>query len=110
MKCDEPYVLHILDAIASVKKYCCGKDKKGFLADEMLKDAVVRKLEVIGEASKKLSKEFKARTASAPWPAIAGMRDRLIHGYAGVDYEIVWKAVDGDLPALESALKKALKE
>jgi len=109
VKEDEPYVFHILDAIAAIRRFCKGCGKREFLADEMLREAVVRKLEIIGEAAKRLSKNFRESVPSAPWHAIAGMRDKLIHGYAGVDYEIVWKAVENDLPPLEEALKKWLE-
>ena len=109
MKEDKPYVMHILDAIASINRFCKGKSKEEFLSDELLREGVVRKLEIVGEASKRLSKEFKGGVASAPWSRISGMRDKLIHGYAGVDFGIVWKVVKEDLPALEAALKKALE-
>ena len=75
----------------------------------MLREAVVRKLEIIGEAAKRLSKEFRSSVPSAPWTAIAGMRDKLIHGYAGVDYEIVWAVVEDELSNLEAELRKTLK-
>jgi len=109
MKQDAPYAMHILDAIAAIRKFCNGCTKKEFISNEMMREAVVRKLEIIGEASKRLSRDFK-ENASAPWQAIAGMCDKLIHGYAGVDYGIVWEVVKKDLPTLEEAVKKALKK
>jgi len=108
MKEDAPYAMHILDAIASINRFCKGKTKEEFLANEMLREAVVRKLEIIGEASKRLSKGFKESVASAPWSRISGMRDKLIHGYAGVDFGIVWKVYKEDLPSLEEGIKVAL--
>ena len=109
MKKDEPYVLHILDAVSSIRKFCKGKTKREFLANEMLREAVVRKLEIIGEAAKRLSKEFRSSVPSAPWTAIAGMRDKLIHGYFGVDLNAVWKTVKDDLPDMITKIEAHLK-
>lgn len=110
MKEDKPYALHILGAIASIKRFCEGRKKSDFLKDEMMREAVIRKLEIIGEASKRLSKDFKGRSPDIRWASIAGLRDKLIHDYAGVDYEIVWGIIEKDLPPLEDALKSSLKK
>ncbi len=106
MKADEPYVLHILDAIVKIREFCKGIDSAGFARDERTREAVIRKLEIIGEAAKHLSSEFKNNRNTVPWSRIAGMRDKLIHGYAGVDYDIVWNVIENELPELERALKE----
>jgi len=101
---DTVYAQHILDAIGSIETYCAGADKAAFLATPMLQDAVIRQLEIIGEATKQLSKPFRLRIAHIPWSNIAGMRDKLIHAYFGVDLEMVWLTIKMELPHLKSAL------
>lgn len=71
-----------------------------FMADETLRRAVVRSLEIIGEAAKKVPPEFRAQYPAVEWRAMAAMRDRLIHGYFGVDYELVWDVVQNRIPGL----------
>ena len=81
-----------------------------YLDDRMRQDAIVRRLEVIGEAVKQLSESSRTAEPDIPWRRIAGMRDRLIHGYAGVDLEIVWRVVEDELPPLERAVRRMLGE
>jgi uncharacterized protein with HEPN domain len=84
------YIRHILDEAEYLTSRACLLTKDEFSRDETLKRAFVRSLEVIGEAAKKVPPEFRSRYASIEWQAMAGMRDRLIHDYFGVDYDIVW--------------------
>ncbi|BFU96883.1 MAG: DUF86 domain-containing protein [Nitrospira sp.] len=99
MKDDRVYLLHIRDAIRQIVEYTVtGKD--GFLADRKTQDAVVRNLEIIGEAAKRLSSTLKESHPNIPWKPIAGMRDKLIHDYFGVNVQLVWDAVERDLPIL----------
>lgn len=99
MKDDRIYLLHIRDAIRQIVEYTAtGKD--GFLADRKTQDAVVRNLEIIGEATKRVSPGLKAAHPGVAWKPIAGMRDKLIHDYFGVNVQLVWDVVDRDLPAL----------
>ena len=79
-----------------------------FLADETLKRAIVRSLEVIGEASKKIPVDLKLRWGEVEWKSIAGMRDRLIHDYMGVNYTIVWDVMHNRIPQLEQSIRKIL--
>ncbi len=101
---DGIYSRHILDAIAKIEKYVAGLDQDQFSANDLVQDAVVRELEIIGEAVKRLSEPFKVKSPQLPWKAIAGTRDVLIHDYISVDAEIVWKTVQDDLPILKSVL------
>ena len=80
-----------------------------FLADETLRRAFVRSLEIIGEAVKKLPEDFRAAHPGVEWRAIAGMRDRLIHGYFGVDYQLVWDVVRNHVPKLRLQIIVILK-
>ncbi len=99
MKEDRAYLLHIRDSIARIRHYTSGGTAR-FLADTMIQDAVVRNLEIIGEAAKHVSEALKVNHAEVPWKQIAGMRDKVIHEYFGVNLELVWDAVQKDMPQL----------
>ncbi len=81
-----------------------------FSRSEVLKRAFSRSLEIIGEASKKLSSEFKRENASVDWKKISGMRDKIIHDYLGVDYDLVWDVVRSKIPELKTQVKKLIAE
>jgi len=87
-----------------------GLEKAAFLRDETLQRAFVRSLEIIGEAVKQLPDDVKQRYSHLEWRAMAGMRDRLIHGYFGVDYDIVWDVVTNRIPALQQAVEYLLHQ
>ena len=109
MKDDRFYLLHIRDAIADVRSYAeAGRD--AFFGERMRQDGVIRKLEVIGEAVKGLSADTRARFPDIPWRQIAGMRDKMIHEYFGVNLELVWAVVERDLPGLERAVNALLAD
>ena len=99
MKDDRVYLQHIRDALEDVTAYC-GSDHDAFVNDRMRQDATLRKLEVIGQAVKNLSEDTKSRQPEIPWKQIAGMRDKVIHDYFGVNLEIVWAVVHQELPKL----------
>jgi uncharacterized protein with HEPN domain len=80
-----------------------------FQSNETLRRAFVRSLEIIGEAARKLPEEFRARHSSIEWRKIAGMRDRLIHGYFGVDYDLVWDVVQSRIPVLRQQVASLLE-
>ena len=87
-----------------------GLEKVAFLHDETLKRAFVRSLEIIGEAVKQLPDDVKQQYSHLAWRAMAGMRDRLIHGYFGVDYDIVWDVVSSRIPELQQAVTHILHQ
>lgn len=105
MEKDQNYTNHILDSIAFIEKSVAAKSFTDLKSDRGLQDIVVRELEIIGEASKRLSNEFRNQNREIPWKKIAGTRDRLIHDYFKIDFDIVWKAIKEDLPKLKSALQ-----
>ena len=104
---DRLYLDHILEAIAAAREFAAG-ERTDFLADRKSQSAVVRQLEIVGEAVKQLSAELKASAPDVPWRQIAGARDRLIHGYFQVDFDAVWVMVEVDLPALETRVMRLL--
>jgi uncharacterized protein with HEPN domain len=110
MKNNIIYIENILDALVSIKKYTDGLEESDFLKNEMVQDAVIRKFEIIGEATKRISKEFRSEHSHILWSQMAGMRDKLIHNYNDVDYWIVWKAAKEDVPLLEEQLRKLLNQ
>ena len=107
MKDDKVYLAHIDDAITQILSYTAG-GRDAFMKNRMIRDAVVRNLEIIGEATKNLSDEAKGRRPEIPWRRVAGLRDVLIHDYMGVDLEEVWRTVEQRLPALRTAVQQLL--
>ena len=105
MEKDRLCIKHILDAILAIDQFTMNVEFEGFLKNKLLQDGVVRELEIIGEASKKLSSDFKDSHKELPWQDITGMRDKLIHEYFGVDLIVVWETVKQDLPNLKQKLE-----
>lgn len=103
------YLRHMLAEVTFVTDAASGLSKEQFLQDETLKRAFVRSLEIVGEATKQLSEEFRKQHPNFEWRAMAGMRDRLIHNYFGVDYDLVWDVVSNKLPSLKINLEKVLQ-
>lgn len=104
------YLRHMLDRIDKVRRYLDGYNYDKFLDDEVKIDAIVRNIEVIGEAANNLTREFRFRTPQVEWRKIIGTRNRIIHGYALVDMAIIWGIAKNDLPGLETEIEKLLKE
>jgi len=110
MKKDPRYFIeHILDSIKKIEGYTKGLSKEEFLRDSQVQDAVLRRLEIVGEAAKNLPSDFKKRYAGVSWRQIAGMRDVIIHEYFGVDLDLVWATVKKDLPALKRKINNIVK-
>ncbi|MCJ7676926.1 MAG: DUF86 domain-containing protein [Anaerolineales bacterium] len=95
---DGAYLHHVLDAILKVESYLLGLDDSASLVDTRTQDAVVRQLEIIGEATQKVSSEVRGRSPDTPWQDFAGMRDKLIHDTFSVDLRRVWNPAERDLP------------
>ena len=106
----EIFIKHILESIEEIEKHTGGISAAGFLRSTLVQDAAIRRLEVIGEAVKKIPAEAKNRAKAVPWKQIAGLRDILIHEYFGVDLKLVWNIIKKDLPALKANMRKVLKE
>ena len=106
MKDDSIYIDHILNSINRIFDYISGKDREAFEADLVTQDAVVRQLEIIGEATKRISKEFRSKHPDIPWSDMAGMRDVLIHDYIDVDLGVVWKTASENIPDLKALIIK----
>ena len=95
-----------MKAIADIKSHTNGLDFDSFSKNILVQDGVMRKLEIIGEASKRLSDEVRDSVSEIPWKEICGMRDKLIHDYFGVDLMAVWKTATEDTQVLKNALEK----
>jgi uncharacterized protein with HEPN domain len=104
IKDDLAYIEHVLDCIRKINEFSNGLSLKEFKTNEMAQDAIIRNIEIIGEASKKISKDTKQTYHKIPWKEIAGMRDKLIHDYLGVDVTVVWMTIHQDIPMLEELL------
>ena len=107
MRDDQVYLRDILDAIRRIESYT-SVGREAFLNTELYQDAVIRQLAVIGEASRKLSESLRASHAEVPWPRIFALRNLLIHDYAGVSLETVWKITEENLPLLKKQVQVIL--
>ena len=105
------YLQHMRDAADRVQRYTVGKSQDDFAADEQLQDAVVRNIEIIGEAACNISlhaPDFARETSQVPWSALYAMRNRLSHGYWNVDLVVVWQVIQRDLPELKVKLNQLI--
>lgn len=109
-KDDLVYLRHILDATRRIEEYMRGVEHLGFMENHLVQDGVIRQLEIIGEATKRVSAELKSRYHDIPWKDVAGMRDKLIHDYFGVDLDAVWDTAARDVPALRNAIGGIVKQ
>ncbi|PNQ05617.1 hypothetical protein KU43_03990 [Mesotoga sp. SC_NapDC2] len=99
----------IVDSIERITAYVDNMSYDEFMADLKTQDAVIRNIEIIGEAAKQLPYTFTVAHSDIPWRALAGTRDRLIHDYSGVNYDIVWAVIVSDLPSLRGRIREILQ-
>lgn len=104
MKSDQEYLDHIREEMAFIQEKTKGVSRDVFIKDPVLKRAFVRSIEIIGEAIKKLSEDYKNNRPDIEWKKMASARDRLIHGYFAIDYDIVWDIVANKIPELKQKL------
>lgn len=103
---DKAYILHILDEIENINQFLMGINFDTFIIDTKTSKAVERSLEIIGEAAKNLSEEFKEKNKEILWRDVAGLRDKIIHHYFDVDYQTIWDIVQKNLPEVKEVLEK----
>jgi uncharacterized protein with HEPN domain len=101
---------HMADAAEAALRFCQGRMRADLDSDDMLRFALTRAVEILGEAASRVSEEARAQTPGIPWAPVVGMRNRLVHAYFDVDADILWTTVNDSLPALLSELQAALRE
>ncbi len=107
------YLEHLLEALKRIFDYIDDIDEAGFLTNALVQDAVLRNFEIIGEASNKLVRyhdEFVKQYSDVPWEDMYWMRNRISHGYFSIDFEIIWKTIEQDLPVLEKQIQAIYKK
>lgn len=107
---DRIRLLHMLEAAEAAIGFVVGRSREDLDSDRMLMFAVVRAIEVVGEAANHVSEDGRSLLPSLPWPAIVGMRHRIVHAYFDIDPDTVWKTVMEELPVLSAALQTALQQ
>jgi uncharacterized protein with HEPN domain len=100
------FIDHILECIELVEDYLRGKTVEDFMGSTQLQDAVIRRIEIIGEATKNLPQDFKDKHPDIPWKEMAGMRDIIVHEYFGVDLKLTWRVATEDIKGLKARLKR----
>ena len=103
------FIGHIIESIQLIEEYARDLTPKGFQTNRAMQDAIIRRLEIIGEAVKNLASPFKTKYPEIPWKQMAGMRDILIHEYFDVDLSLTWSVVKRELPSIEKHLQEILE-
>jgi uncharacterized protein with HEPN domain len=103
------FIEHILESIDSIKEYVHEVSKAGFLSSKEKQDAVLRRIEIIGEAVKNIPEDVKDKHPEIPWKTIAGMRDIVVHNYFGVDLDLTWKIATTEIEELRNSILKLKK-
>lgn len=104
------YLQDIVDSIDDIETFAKNMTYENFSKDKKTINAVVRSIEIIGEATKKLPTSFRNKYPSIPWGKMAGMRDKLIHEYFGIDLEILWNVIKKDIPSVKPVIKQIFNE
>jgi len=110
MRRERLYLEDIIDSIEKIQSFTAEMDFNSFIRDDKTKSAVIREFEIIGEAAKNISLEIKQQHIEIPWSDMAKMRDKLIHWYFGINYQIIWKTVQERLPVIKTDIRKILLE
>lgn len=110
MKDPKIFLIHIRDSINHINKFSKNLTKSKFMKDRLRQNAIVRELEIIGEAVKNIPVSFRKKNSSVEWVKISGLRDKLIHHYFGLDLEIIWRVIKQDMPDLEEEIIKILNQ
>lgn len=109
-KDSEIFLGHILESIKKIEEFTMGVSKEKFLRDIKLQDAVIRRIEIIGEAAKNIPQNFREKHPYIEWAEMAKTRDKLIHGYFGVDIELTWNIIQTDIPLLKRKIEKVISK
>lgn len=104
------FLKHILECIELVEQYTKNFSKEKFLNDIAIQDAVIRRLEIIGEAARNLPDAFKSNYSDVAWRKILAARNILVHNYFGIDLDIIWRIINNDLQPLKKQIKDMLKQ
>jgi uncharacterized protein with HEPN domain len=104
------YLKDIVDALNSIEKFVAGMEYDDFIKDDKTSSAVIRKFEVIGEATKNIPDSMRKEYCSIPWKEMAGMRDRLIHFYFGVQYRLVWQTIKDVIPVVKPTIVEIINK
>ena len=104
------YLGDILDSIQRIESYTTGVSKESFLENFMMQDALMRQIEIIGEASNSISNDFQEKHASLPWSQMRAIRNKIVHDYRGINLHVIWDTIQNDLPALKKQVRNILGE